>query len=180
MAARRSYEHATSAAYDEVLVEVSARVSALGSIGKSDIGALVLWKRIQANTRWAARLMSTPDREVRAVTRQAVDAVRDLHVPVSEAAGRGRRLLATLPGFTTGDALASALLVAAAPNRLAVYDRRAHTGLTMLGESLTSTPGRYRRYMDLIEKLLNTARQHDETWIARDVDLALFWLGNPR
>lgn len=180
IAARRSLEHEASAAYDEVLVEVSERISASGSIGKSDIGALVLWKRIQANTKWAGRLMRMPDTEVRAVTRPAVDAVRDLNVAVPEAAGQGRRLLAALPGFTTGDALASALLVAAAPDRMAVYDRWAHAGLTVLGERLTSAPGRYSRYMTLIEKYLTTAHQHDPAWLARDVDLALFWLGRSR
>lgn len=105
VAARRSLERAVSAAYDEVLVDVSERVSASGSIGKSDIGALVLWERIQANTKWAASLTSMPDTEVRAVTRQAVDAVRDLNVAMSEAAGQGRRLLAALAGFTTGTRL---------------------------------------------------------------------------
>lgn len=101
-AARLALERETSPAYDEVLVEVSERVAASGSLGKSDIGALVLWKRIQANTRWAVRLMGMPDTEVRAVTRRAVDAVRDPHVTVPDAARRGRRELSALPGFTTG------------------------------------------------------------------------------
>ncbi|OLF05304.1 hypothetical protein [Actinophytocola xanthii] len=68
----------------------------------------------------------------------------------------------------------------AAPDRLAVYDRWAHAGLTMLGETLTSTPGRYGRYMALIGKLLDNAHRHDPTWAARDVDLALFQLGRSR
>lgn len=179
-AARAAYERQASAAYDEVLVDVAAHVSTTGSIGKSDIGALLMWKRLRADTPWARRLMSMPEIEVRTLTAQAVDAVRDMQVPVPAAAQMGRRLLGVLPGFATGDALASALLVAAAPSRMAVYDRRAHAGLEILGEPLTSSRGRYGRYMHLIEKLLDLAHQHDHPWIARDVDLALYWLGGSR
>lgn len=61
---------------------------------------------------------------MRTLTTRAADAVCDTNVPVPRAAQLGRRLLGSLPGFTTtGDALASALLVAAAPDRMAVYDR---------------------------------------------------------
>lgn len=180
VAAHASYERQASAAYDEVLVEVAARVATTGSIGKADIGALVLWKRLRADTRWARRLMDMTDLEVRSHTAQAVDAVRDRTVPVPAAARSGRRLLGALPGFTMGDALASALLVAAAPDCMAVYDRRAHAGLELLGEPLSSSPGRYGRYMALIEKLLATAHQYGYPWTARDVDLALYWLGGER
>lgn len=180
VAAHASYKSQASAAYDEVLMEVAARVSTTGSIGKADIGALVLWKRLRADTRWARRLMNMTDIEVRSRTAQAADAVRDTTVPVPAAAQSGRRLLSALPGFAKGDALASALLVAAAPDRMAVYDRRAHASLELLGEPLASSPGRYGRYMHLIEKLLVMAHQNDYPWIARDVDLALYWLAEER
>ncbi|WP_156213494.1 hypothetical protein [Lentzea aerocolonigenes] len=49
-AARAAYGRRTSAAYDEVLTEVTARVSTTRSIGKSDIGALLMWKRLRADT----------------------------------------------------------------------------------------------------------------------------------
>jgi hypothetical protein len=175
--ARTAYEQQVASAYDEVLLEVAARVRFEGSIGKSDIGALLLWKRLRADTPWARRLMSVPDVEVRATTAQAVGAVRDPHVSIPAAAREGRRLLTSLPGFTTGDALASAVLVAAAPYRMAVYDRRAHRGLELLGETLSSSPGRYGRYMQLIDELLVLAHRHDDSWLARDVDLALYWIG---
>lgn len=175
--ARTAYERHVASSYDEVLLEVAARVQAAGSIGKSDIGALLLWKRLRADTLWARRLMSLPDLEVRTTTARAVDAVRDERASTPAAAFQGRRLLSSLPGFTTGDALASAVLVAAAPRRMAVYDKRAHRGLELLGETLSSSPGRYGRYMQLIDDLLNLVHQHDHTWIARDVDLALYWLG---
>jgi hypothetical protein len=44
---------------------------------------------------------------------------------------------------------------------------------TMLGYSLSAAPGRYGRYMLLVEELVELARDHDRPWIARDVDLAL-------
>jgi hypothetical protein len=175
--ARTAYERQVASAYDEVLVEVAARVQATGSIGKADIGALLLWKRLRADTPWARKLMSLPDIEVRTTTARAVDAVRDERASTPEAAFQGRRLLSSLPGFTTGDALASAVLVAAAPHRMAIYDKRAHRGLELLGETLSASPGRYGRYTQLIDDLLDLAHQHDHTWIARDVDLALYWIG---
>jgi hypothetical protein len=172
-----AYRQQAADTYDEVLVEVAARVSAVGSVGKADIGALLLWKRLRADTRWARQLMIMPDVEVRAITARAVEAVCDTSAPVPAAARLGRGLLSPLSGFAAGDALASAVLVAAAPDRMAVYDRRAQRGLELLGETLTSSPGRYGRYMQLIETLLAAAHQHDRPWIARDVDLALYWLG---
>lgn len=42
---------------------------------------------------------------------------------------------------------------------------------------LVSSPDRYGRYMHLIEKLLVMAHQYGCPWVARDVDLALYWLG---
>lgn len=164
--------------YDEVLHEVAGRVERSGSIGKADIGALLFWKRLQANTPWATRLHLEADSEVRRVTAVAVEAVRDTATATPEAARRGRSALATLPGFARGDALASALLLAAASTRMAVYDRRAQAALTLLGLNLTAAPGRYGRYMALIEGLRDElVASRSAAWRARDVDLALFALG---
>lgn len=167
-----------SQVYDELLYEVAARVESNGSIGKADVGALLFWKRLQANTPWAGRLQLMPEVRVRAVTAVAVEAVRDTSVVTSEAARRGRAALSPLPGFAKGDALASALLLAAAPGRMAVYDRRAQAALDILELPLTSASGRYGRYMALVEELRGEASARSGTpWIARDVDLALYWLG---
>lgn len=160
-----------SPAYDEVMVEVAGRVRDSGSIGKADIGALVLWKRMQANTRWARDLSNTPDIEVRQTTAEAVQAVCDLNTPVVEAARAGRRALSTLPGCHHGDALASALLLAAAPERMAVYDSRAHTALHKLGVTLINGPDRYSRYIAIIEQI---RYGHPDGWSARTTDLALY------
>jgi hypothetical protein len=120
------------------------------------------------------------DADVRAISATAVTAVCDRSAPVVEAARRGRRSLSSLPGFANGNALASAILVAAAPDRMAIYDRRARTGLIRLGYPLTSSPGRYGRYMEHIEHLRALCRdQRDDTWTARDIDLALYWIGDP-
>lgn len=166
-----------SPAYDEVLHEVSRRIRSSGDIGKADIGALLFWKRLRADTRWVRDLMIMNDIEVRSITTAAVTAVNDTSLEVPDAAAQGRAALSALPGFVSGDALASALLTAAAPERMAIYDRRAQAGLTKLGISLSAKRGRYGRYMDIIESLAATAQHHGKSWAARDVDLALFWLG---
>ena len=67
----------TSPVYNEVLHEVSDRISRCGSIGKSDVGALLFWKRLRTDTPWVRELTATPDARVRAVTAAAVNAVRD-------------------------------------------------------------------------------------------------------
>jgi hypothetical protein len=175
-----AYIASTSPAYDEVLTEVGGRIRATGSIGKADIGALLFWKRLRADTTWVRNLMATGERDVRAATKKAVSAVNDLSLPVPTAASAGRAALSPLPGFESGDALASALLLAAAPERMAVYDRRAQAGLETLGFALSAAPGRYARYMELVEGLRSMANRRGQTWSARDVDVALYWLGGTR
>jgi hypothetical protein len=176
-AAHQAFNSSPSPAYDEVLHEVVERVQRSESVGKSDIGALLLWKRLRADTKWARRLMVLEDREVRKVTAEAVLAVNDASLSIPEAAAQGRKALSSLPGFVTGDALASAVLVAAAPERMSIYDRRAHAGLEKLGLTLSSARGRYKRYMQLVEDLRKHASARGMVWSARDVDLALYQLG---
>ncbi|WP_256363323.1 hypothetical protein [Streptomyces sp. TRM70350] len=96
-----------------------------------------------------------------------------------EAAREGRGIIAELPGFRTGDALASAILTAAAPTRMAVYDRRVPHALDNLGLplTLTPTPGRYGRYLQLLDDLLQHPRAHTDGWTARGIDTALYWTG---
>lgn len=171
------FQTGTSQNYDEVLHEVHDRIETSSSIGKADIGALLFWKRLRADTRWVRELMIMSDDEVRGHTHNAVTSVNDEALTVPEAASTGRSNLSYLPGFKTGDALASALLLAAAPHRMAVYDRRAQIGLETLGLWLSPAPGRYGRYMDLVESIRSDATFYGSSWSARDVDVALFWLG---
>lgn len=173
----QEFQSETSPAYDEVFVEVSERVGDSASIGKADIGALLFWKRLRADTRWVRDLMAMRDTEVRLVTNKAVVAVNDTSKGVPAAASAGRAALSTLPGFARGDALASALLTAAAPERMAVYDRRAQRGLEALGLSLSAARGRYGRYMRIVGDLSSAAKHHGHDWSAREVDLALYSLG---
>lgn len=178
--ARKRYDRETSAAYDEVLREVSERIHESGSVGKMDVGALLFWKRLRADTRWASGLNSLLESEIRQVTADVVSAVNDHDLSIPAAAQSGRAGLSGLPGFSAGDALASAILMAAAPYRMAVYDRRADQGLQMLlGVHLGSAPRRYARYMAQVEALMVAVndRDPDALWIPRDVDLALFVLG---
>lgn len=176
-AAHDAYSAEASTSYDEVLAEVSDRIQSAQSIGKSDIGALLIWKRLRADTPWTKKLMNMPETKVRAATGKAYYAVNDPSLSVPQAASTGRSELSVLPGFGTGDALASALLLAAAPDRMAIYDRRAQSGLETLGLSLSSSRGRYGRYMEIVENLRTVAHQNGQPWIARDIDLALYWLG---
>jgi len=176
VAAKRAYDAAVSPAYDEVVTEVAARAVAEGSMGKLDLGALVAWKRLQANAPWMTNLMATPDKEVRVHTALAVTAAREGTV-VAAAAAAARSALSPLPGMGRGDAFASAVCFAAAPHRLAVYDRRARRALLQLGLVLDNRPGRYGRYITLIEQCRDDLRGRDQDWSARDVDLALFQLG---
>ncbi|MFC9219266.1 hypothetical protein ACFT8W_00295 [Streptomyces hygroscopicus] len=178
--ARASYLADVSPHYDEVLHDVAQRTEHTRSLGKTDIAALVAWKRLSAQTRWMTELMSLPDTHVRAVTERAVAAVRDTTLTRSEAARTGRGIIWELPGFRTGDALASAILTAAAPQRMAVYDQRVQHALDSLGLTLTPTPGRYGRYLQLLEDLLHYGGVHADGWSARDIDTALYWTGgNP-
>jgi hypothetical protein len=95
-----------------------------------------------------------------------------------EAAGQGREILRSLPGFAQGTAVASAVLTTAAPTRLAAYDKRAHTGLQKVELELTyKGPFFYSRYLALIDQCRTEAAEMGHRWTARDVDLALFILG---
>lgn len=176
--AREDVGQRVSAFYDEVLGEVADRIEATGSIGKVDIGALLFWKRLRANTPWAAKLHGMAEAKIREVTAAAVAAVRDDALEVPVAAEQGRAALSGLPGLSSGDALASALLTAAAPHRMAVYDRRAQSALGQLGIELSAAPGRYGRYMRVVEGLREQASAlSNRAWSPRDVDLSLYWLG---
>ena len=176
-AARASYRSEVSPHYDEVFWEVAGRVEVAGCLGKAEIGALVVWKRLSARTSWASKLMSLPDTTVRTITAHAVQAVRDTDVSRAEAARAGRAALVDLPGFHKGDALASAILTAAAPARMAVYDRRVQEALDFFDLPLTAAPGRYGRYMSLLEQLVEQGRHQAEGWTCRDLDIALYWIG---
>ncbi|WP_461025899.1 hypothetical protein [Streptomyces sparsus] len=123
--------------------------------------------------------MVLPDAQVRAVTARAVTSVRDTTVPRSEAACTGRGIIWELPGFRTGDALASAILTAAAPTRMAVYDRRVQHALDTLGLTLTPTPGRYGHYLQLLDDSLHHGGARADGWTARDINTDLYRTGRP-
>ncbi|MGW2768755.1 hypothetical protein [Streptomyces sp. NPDC001275] len=178
-AAHQAYTDTISPHYDETLHHVTRRVYASGSIDKADIGALLMWKRLRADTPWAAELMALADADVRRTTATATTAARDPSLSRSAAAQAARAALTPLPGFRTGDALASAVLTAAAPDRMAIYDRRAHSALHTLGITLSHAPGRYSRYIEAIDQLLATAPEPIRNWTARDMDTALYWLNHP-
>jgi hypothetical protein len=166
--------------YDEVFYEVVERIDARGSVGKGDIAMLTVWKRLRANTTWVKQLLAKPESTVRKLTAPAVRAARTGEVV--EAAGKARDHLWSLPGFVYGTALASAVLTAAAPTRLAVYDTRARRGLGLVGLELSVNPlnSLYPRYIALIEQCRAEGQLSGEKWSTRDVDLSLYMLGKPK
>lgn len=123
--------------------------------------------------------MSLPDFKVRAKTAVAVEAARDTKRDVRDAASRARSALTGLPGMGTGDVVASAMCFVAAPKRMAVYDRHAHHGLTLVGLELNNRRGRYGRYIGLVEQSRLELADNEHEWTARQVDLALYQLGGP-
>lgn len=180
-AAVERYSESASPFYDEVVVEVSRRADLQGNLGKADIGALVAWKRLNASTRWMADLMRTSDATVRVFTAEARKLALQDGSTLELAAAGARSALAPIPGFRVGDALASAVIYALAPGRMAVYDRRAQSGLELLGLGLelTSKSGRYGRYMSLVDQLVREASVEGLTLSAREIDLGLYTLGGP-
>lgn len=71
----------------------------------------------------------------------------------------------------------SALILAAAPDRMVIYDKRALKALGILGIALDTSDGWYRGYMQTVEKVRAEVRGRGKDWSARDVDKALFQLG---
>jgi hypothetical protein len=164
--------------YDEVLFEVQVAAERSASIGKADIGALLLWKRLNLSTPWTRDLNNMPDRDVRKITSTAVELARDPAVIAPDAAEAARIALLELPGCRHGQAIASTILTAGAPNRMAVYDERAVHGLDELGHP--DPQGKYSSYMTIVCSLLDVVhREHDTSWLARDIDKALYIIGAP-
>lgn len=163
--------------YDEALREVSARVDDHGSMGKADIGALVVWKRISAQTRWAKQLMETPDKDVRTATARAYVLANDLSASVPDAGGAARSALFDVPGLGGTGAMASAVLLAMSPTRMAVWDRRVSTTLEAIGRRPKAGPGHYARYLEVAVDLagaLQEADDHQASVTPRQVDLVLY------
>jgi hypothetical protein len=175
--ALQQYHDVVCDAYDETLQDVISRVAAAGSLGKADLGALLLWKRIRIGV-WAEDLLCMADADVRKITAQAVAAARDQRLAVPDAARAARQALLALPGAKSGDAFASAVILVGAPDRMAVYDYHAHLGLWRAGLRLDEKPGLYYEYMKLVEQCRAELLQHGHgKWTARQVDLALFTHG---
>lgn len=178
VSAHDAYMASANDHYDDVLLEVSERIAVSGSAGKTDIAALVCWKRLNASTIWVKDLMQMPEHEVRDATGLAFQRARAAD-QISEAAADAIAALRPLPGLGRGRAVASAVLVAGVPEQMAVYDRRAHASLQNIGIPIGYTPGVYSRYMTAVEALRDDVNaSHGLQWRARDVDLALYWMSN--
>ncbi|WP_288865055.1 hypothetical protein [uncultured Corynebacterium sp.] len=178
VSAHDAYMASANDHYDDVLREVSERIAVTGSAGKTDIAALVCWKRLNASTVWVKELMQMPEHDVRDATGLAFQRARAAD-HISEAAADAIAALHPLPGLGRGRAVASAVLAAGVPERMAVYDRRAHASLQNIGIPIGGTKGVYSRYMSAVEALRDDVNaSHGLRWRARDVDLALYWMSN--
>lgn len=166
--------------YDEVLEEIVQRASYEQSLGKADIGALVVWKRLNASTRWSRRLMLTPDVDVREATSRAWQLANDPTLAIPEAGGQARAALWSTPGMGGTGAIASAVLLALSPQRMAVWDSRAQSALSVIGRSPERGEGRYRRYLEIVLDLaeaMTDPNSPGKNILPRDVNLALFHAG---
>lgn len=178
IAAHDAYMASANDHYDDVLREVSERIAVTGSAGKTDIAALVCWKRLNASTVWVRELMQMPEHDVRGATGLAFQRARAAD-DISDAAADAVAALHPLPGLRRGGAVASAVLVAGVPERMAVYDRRAHASLQNIGIPIGYKTGVYSRYMSAVEALRDDVNaSHGLRWRARDVDLALYWMSS--
>lgn len=99
------------------------------------------------------RLMLTPETKVRAVTGAVYTTANDMSVTVPVAGQAAREALWDLPGMGGTAALASAVLLALAPKRMAVWDRRVGTTLSALGRLPESGDGFYGRYLTVAPEL---------------------------
>jgi hypothetical protein len=160
--------------YDEVLRTVSERAAEAKSLGKADIGSLVLWKRITAQAKWATKLGMTPDCDVRAATGEAWRILDDAGGPSPAAAQEAREALRRVPGL--GPAMASAVLLACAPDRMAIWDRRVGIALTVLDGSIPPSKNFFSGYLTRVLELAAQMESEGEGGpvTARHVDIALW------
>lgn len=128
----------------------------------------------ELNTVWCRALNETPDVDVRRLTGEAITQALRSDLSIPEAARKARTALVPLPRCSNGHAVASTILFAGAPDRMAVYDRRALSAVELLG---LDRPDRYSSYMATVCDLLEKVNSSGLRWVPRDVDCALFMLG---
>lgn len=178
--------------HDEVLNEVSQRVQQREYLTKADIGALAFWMHADTGSGWVPELHRYPDAYVQEVTSRAFVAVQDGDIPA--AGQRGCEILRELSDLApTEEArfslpLASAILLACAPHRMAIWNSRVEAALDSpeTGPGIQSPFGRddqYAKYLEICEyvaaQLTQTsyARLHRKLFTPRDADTALSQLG---
>jgi hypothetical protein len=146
-------------------MELQASVEQSGSVGKGDIGSLMLWKRLNMSTSWTLDLNDMRDRKVREITGAATKFANDTALTVPEAAKAARERLRRLPGCHSGQTIASTILTAAAPQRMAVYDDHTVAALTRLGIQIPNR--RFSVYMTTVCALAGQVNTSLETWLGR-------------
>src|SRR5699024_7036280 len=117
---------------------------------------------------------NTPDSQVRKVTARAYAITNDASKSIPEAGGEARQLLRPIPGLGGGGAIASAVLLAMSPTRMAVWDRRVNKSLKAIGKSPRGLRHRYKSYLEAVVDLTDVMQEvvgDSHLVIPREVDL---------
>lgn len=121
--------------------------------------------------------MNMPEAKVRDVTARAYALANDSSKFIPEAGDEARQELRSIPGLGGGGAIASAVLLAMSPSRMAVWDLRVNKSLRALGREPKGHRHRYRNYLEVVVDLADAmqgATEDDHAVIPREVDLALY------
>ena len=121
--------------------------------------------------------METPDSRV---TGDAWVLANDESLSIPRAGRAAQGALWRLPGCG-GGAVASAILVALSPGRMAVWDRRARESLRAYGREPSPGNGRYQRYLEIVEELASDVTERaggSHAFTPRDIDLSLYHLAH--
>jgi len=165
LAAIDAYD-ATGSFYDQVFAEIGQRIRDADEAGILDLAALILWKRSGQGS-WVKDLLSTPEREVRAITREAFAVSGDASVLGT---------LAALPGFKSEGPIATALMAARDPHDWGVLDVRATNALRSVGRPIGNKRGKTLRYLAEVRRLRDDLARERPGMSAREVDKGLWWL----
>lgn len=154
--------------YDDVFDEVHFRIVSQGAATKSDLAALIHWKRIQTSA-WMRKLLLVPATAVRMATAAAF-------APGLSDADR-LSALRCLPGMKTQGAIASVVLAAWDPSEFAVFDRFALAAKRYVVDAGCSCDWNdLPTYWSHLRRIAGELPDGRACWTARAVDQALYKL----
>lgn len=167
----------TSKHRSSVLDDVAARAKKNKSLRKADIAALAFWKGMNAGAQWVPKFLDLKEKDVEKATAKAYKAANKSSLHVSEAAAKAYDALSELPGFENGDVLTSAVVLACAPKRMAIFDSSIEAGLKKADLELPAGPQKYADYLGLLREMRRDLKADGHDWTAHEVAAALSRLG---